>query len=308
MKKSHINISLITKPVHMFSKIKRTVKMRPGLIILFLLSLMKFEQGFSQNTNVPNKVGPMGIEVNTKTGNTFLHRTDIYIPARQLDIDISFSYNSYDFDRNKGYGNGWIFEYGMSYKTDSAGNVTITESGGREDLYTKSGSSFIPPVGHFDTLSQYQANKYLLRTPGGIKFYFDNNTHKRLTKITEPNGNLLNFSYTDSLITSVTNAAGQTVTLNYTNGKLSSVTDANASPVQTYTYTYDSYGNLTKVTDPMGGTFKYSYLVNGPMATMTDKNNNVADIIYYSNYAARELITCNSRTYRSKPDQYLYLQ
>lgn len=279
----------------MASKIKSTAK-KPGLIILFLLSLLKVEQGFSQNTNVPNKVGPMGIQVNSRTGNMFTHRTDVYIPARQLDLDISFSYNSYDFDKNKGYGNGWIFGYAMSYKTDSSGNVIILESGGREDLYTKSGSIYIPPVGHFDTLSQYQTNKYLLRTLGGMKFYFDNNTHKRLTKITEPNGNLLNFTYADSLITSVSNAAGQTITLNYTNGKLSSVTDANASPVQTYTYTYDGYGNLTKVTDPMGGTYQYSYLVNGPMATMTDKNQNVADIIYYSNYAARELITCNART------------
>lgn len=276
--------------------INSNVRRKPGLIILLLLCLLKFEQGLAQNTNVPNKVGPMGIEVNTRSGNTFIHRNDLYLPARQLDIDISFSYNSYAFDQNKGYGNGWIFEYAMSYKTDSTGNLIITEGGGREDFYTKSGSTFIPPVGHFDTLSQYQTNKYLLRTLGGIKFYFDNNTHKRLTKITEPNGNLLNFSYTDSLVSSITNAAGQTITLNYTNGNLSSITDANASPVQTYTYTYDGYGNLTKVTDPMGGTCKYSYLVNGPMATMTDKNQNVADIIYYSNYAARELITCNSRT------------
>lgn len=274
---------------------KILIRKQTGLM-LALLSAIAVMQSSAQNTNVPNKVGPMGIEVNTRTGNTFLHRTDLYIPARQLDLDISFSYNSYAFDRNKGYGNGWMFEYSMFYIPDSSGNVIITESGGREDKYTKNGSVFIPPTGHFDTLSEYQAGKYLLRTTGGIRFYFDNSTHKRLTKITEPNGNLLNFGYTDSLVTSISNAAGQTITLNYTTGKLSSVTDANAQPVQTYSYSYDSYGNLTKVTDPMGGTTKYSYLVNGPMASMTDKNNNVTDIIYFSNYAARELISCNSRT------------
>lgn len=277
----------------MFRLFKHTGRKKLFISFAVLLSVL---HGIAQNTNVPNKVGPMGIEVNTRTGNTFLHRTDIYIPARQLDLDISFSYNSYDFDKNKGYGNGWMFEYSMFYKIDSIGNVIITESGGREDFYTKNGSLFIPPTGHFDTLTQYQPNKYLLRMLDGTKFFFDNNTHQRLTKIAEPNGNFLNFSYTDSLVTSISNAAGQTVTLNYSNGKLSSVTDANASPVQTYSYTYDSYGNLTKVTDPMGGTLKYSYLVNGPMSSMTDKNNNVADIIYYSGYAARELITCNSRT------------
>lgn len=265
----------------------------------FLITLLAFiigENCQAQNTNRPNKIGPMGIEVNTYTGNIYASRTDIYIPARQLDLDISFSYNSYAFDQNNGYGNGWIFGYAMSYKTDSAGNVIITEGDGREDFYTKSGSTFISPVGHFDTLSQYQTNKYLLRTLGGMKFYFDNNTHKRLTKISEPNGNFLDFGYTDSLVTSITNAAGQTVTLSYTAGKLTSVTDANASPVQTYTYSYDGYGNLTKVTDPTGGTYKYSYLVNGPMASMEDKNKNVSDLIYNEDYSASEIVSCNSRT------------
>lgn len=290
------NIFWISKQVVMTRLINRQMKTIPGLVISIIVFLMMIEHGYSQNTNIPNKRGPMGVEVNTRSGNTFMLRTDIYIPARKLDLDISFSYNSYNYDRNIGYGNGWIFNYAMNYKTDSIGNVVITGSGGRENLYTKNGSLFTPPLGHFDTLSQYQPDKYLLRMLNGIKLYFDNNTHKRLTKITEPNGNFLNFGYTDSLVTSISNAAGQTITLNYNSGKLSSVTDANASPVQTYTYIYDSYGNLIKVTDPVGGTYKYSYLVNGPMATMTDKNKNVIDIIYYSNYAARELVTCNSRT------------
>src|SRR5256885_1534511 len=65
----------------------------------------------AQNTNSPNKTAAMGVEVNTRTGNLFLSRTDIYIPGRQLDFDISFSYNSYGYTENTGYGNGWTFKY-----------------------------------------------------------------------------------------------------------------------------------------------------------------------------------------------------
>ena len=271
-------------------------KIQYSALILISVLLLSFPECIAQNLNSPNKKGPMGIEVNTHTGNLFLSRNDIYIPARELDFDISFSYNSFNSTENKGYGNGWIFMYGMQYKIDSATRISIIWSDGREDKYLNNGNGFISPVGIFDSLSQYQTGKYLLKTTGGMKYYFDNNSHKRLTKMQESNGNFLNFGYTDSLVTSITNTAGQTITLNYTNGKLSSITDANAIPSQTYNYSYDAAGNLTKVTDPMGSTIKYSYLVNGPMSAITDKNNNVVDIIYYPDFSARELISCNTRT------------
>ncbi|MDQ6756302.1 MAG: DUF6531 domain-containing protein [Bacteroidota bacterium] len=264
--------------------------------LLVLILLLFFIKGSGQNINIPNKVGPMGIEVNTRTGNLFLSRTDFYIPARQLDFDITFSYNSYNLEENTGYGNGWSFMYNMRYKIDTSGKVIIVWGEGREDAYTKSGGKFIPPGGIFESLSEYQPGKYLLKTQQGLQYYFDNPAHKRLTKLIEPNGNYQNLGYTDTLVTSITNAAGQTITLQYEAGKLISVTDANASPVQKYLYTYDGYGNLIKVTDAMGGVIKYGYLVNGPISSITDKNSNVADIIYYPDYSARELITCNART------------
>jgi hypothetical protein len=49
----------------------------------------------AQNLNNPNKRGPLGTQVNTLSGNLYIPRTDIYIPARAFDLDISFYYNSY---------------------------------------------------------------------------------------------------------------------------------------------------------------------------------------------------------------------
>jgi RHS repeat-associated protein len=291
MKKNNI-ISLIKKTKAMIA----VNKMKLQVLITAFILIMSFEKTSAQNINTPNKVGPMGVEVNTKTGNLFFDRTDIYIPGRQLDLDISFSYNSFDYNKNSGYGNGWTFMYNMRYRIDTPNKVVVIWGDGREDVYTSNGAQITSPVGFFDSLSQYQAGKYLLRTKRGLKLYFDNSTHKRLTKVEEPNGNFLLFGYTDSLMTSITNNSGQTIAMSYSNGKLASVVDANASPVQTYTYTYDAYGNLSKVTDPQGGTYQYTYLVNGPMSSIKDKNDNVVDLIYYSSFKARELISCNSRT------------
>lgn len=265
-----------------------------SLILLAMLTIV--QPVLSQNLNIPNKVGPMGVEVNTKSGNLVLDRTDIYIPGRQLDIDISFTYNSFNYQQDEGFGNGWSFQYNMKYSIDSAGNLTLFWGEGRQDVFKPgSGNLYVSPVGFYDSLSQYQPGKYVLRTTDGIKYYFDNNTSHRLTSMTEPNGNALTFTYIDSLLTNISNTAGQSVSLTYSSGKLSSVTDANAVPVQTYNYTYDGYGNLVKVKDPMGGTWQYSYLVNGPVSSLQDKNGNVVDLIYYPNFASREVISCNSR-------------
>jgi RHS repeat-associated protein len=291
-KSHHILNTVKSKTMHVLNH-----EIRKAIKLLFLPTLLYSGSAFGQNINTPNKIGPMGIEVNTKTGNLFFSRTDIYIPGRQLDLNMSFSYNSYNYQINNGYGNGWSFIYDMRYSIDTAGRLTLTWGSGRQDVYKPgSGNLFVSPVGFFDSLSQYQSGKYLLRTTDGLKFFFDNSTHKRLTKLQEPNGNFLNFTYTDSLVTAITNTAGQTVVLAYSNGRLTSITDANASPVQTYTYNYDGYGNLTKVTDPMGGSYQYTYLINGPMSSIKDKNSNVVNLIYYPDFSTRELISCNART------------
>ncbi len=252
--------------------------------------------GLGQNINKPNKMGPLGTEVNTASGNFYVPRNDIYIPARGFDINLSFFYNSFFYDTTIGFGKGWSSGYSIQYINDTVNGKIIFWGDGREDAYKFSGGNFIAPKGFFNTLTQYQPNKYLLTELDGTKFYFDNATHRKITRMEESNGNFINFIYTDSLLTAITNTAGQSITLTYNaNGNLATVVDAITTPTRTFSYTYDSYGNLTKVTDPLNGTIKYSYLVNGPMKTMSDKNNNTIDIIYYNDYTTREIIGCNKR-------------
>ncbi len=250
----------------------------------------------AQNINTPNKTGPMGTQVNTSTGNLFIPRNDIYVPARGFDINLSFYYNSFDFDTSVGFGKGWSCNYRIQYKNDTANGKIIVWGDDREDAYKFSGGAYKAPAGFFNTLTQYQPGKYLLTELDGTQFYFDNPVHRKITKLIGPNGNFINFNYTDTLLTSIVNKAGQSVSFTYnSSGNLATVTDAITAPVRTYTYTYDSYGNLTKATDPLNGTMKYAYLVNGPMKTMSDKNDNTIDIIYYPDYTVKEIIGCNKR-------------
>ncbi len=280
--------------IHKYHSNKKIIMSKLLPLVLFIFSAIT---GTAQNINKPNKMGPMGTQVNTQTGNLFISRNDIYVPARGFDIVVGFSYNSFNFEQNNGFGNGWSSAYSIKYKNDTASSKTISWGDGREDNYTAiSGGGFQSPKGFFNTLTQYQPSKYLLTESDGTKFYFDNSIHKRITKIEEPNGNYINFNYTDTLLTSLVNTAGQSISFTYNgSGNLASVVDAITAPTRTYLYTYDGNKNLTTVTNPLGGTNKYSYLINGPMKTMTDKNNNTVDIIYFNNFSISEIIGCNKR-------------
>jgi len=270
---------------------------KTGNVLLAILLFVCSGTVVAQNINTPNKSGPLGTEVNTLTGNLFISRSDIYIPARGFDINISFSYNSFNFDMNKSFGNGWGFTYDIRYGNDTANNKIIQWGDGRDDQYTLiDGGGYKSPSGFFNKFTQYQPGKFLITEPEGTKYYFDNNFHRKITRLEERNGNFINFVYTDTLLTSVVNNAGQSITFGYNaSGLLTSVTDAVIAPSRTWNYSYDGNGNLLKVTDPLGGTSKYTYLVNGPMKTMSDKNDNTIDIIYYPDFTTSEIIGCNKR-------------
>ncbi|MBK7433114.1 MAG: RHS repeat-associated core domain-containing protein [Chitinophagaceae bacterium] len=272
--------------------IKRVMNILLQIMIVFAVSNIQ-----AQNVNSPNKMGPLGTQVNTLSGNLYISRNDIYAQARGFDLNINFSYNSFRYDQNEGFGNGWSFGYGIKCIDDTAGSKTIVWGDGREDHYAAlPGNAYKKPKGVYSALTQYQPGKYLLKELNGIKYFFDNNSHRKITRLEDPNGNFLNFNYSDSLLVSVNNAAGQSIAFTYyANGRLASVVDAMATPVYTYTYTYDAIGNLKQVTNPMGGTNKYTYLINGPMKTITDKNNNTVNVIYYNDFTVSELIGCNKR-------------
>lgn len=275
-----------------------TRKMRKTRLLLLVFLSICSVAALSQNLNNPNKQGPLGSQVNTLSGNLYIPRTDFYVPARGFNLNIRFNYNSFLFTEQYGYGKGWTFEYNIRYKHDTIpGSRLILWGDGREDQYDSlPGGGYQTPRGFFNTLSQYQPNKYVLTELNGVKYFFDNAVHKRITRMEEPNGNYINFIYSDSLLATMTNAAGQSISFNYDpQGRLVSMVDAIAVPSRTFIYTYDTGGNLKEVTDPLGNKYRYTYLINGPMKSLADKNNNKVDIIYFPDLTIRELIGCNKR-------------
>ncbi len=274
----------------------KTTRAYLGLLLLLLqVSAPGMLQG--QNINNTSKIGPQGIEVNTYTGNVFIRRLELGMEERDLPLDLEFYYNSVLYSVNRDYGLGWGFSFGMEYKKDNTGSISILWQDGREDYYQlKTPGQYMAPRGVFDQLSSPEAGKYVVRNKQGIQYFFEDSTHKKITRIVSPNNNSIQLNYTGGKLTGISTGSGRQFTLAYNAaGLLQTITDAMQSPARMWQYQYDAAGRLTIATDPHGHTMKYKYFTNGPMVSQTDKNANTVNIVYYEGFSARELIGCNKR-------------
>ena len=249
----------------------------------------------AQNLNNPNVAGPMGLQVNSLTGNLLATRTDLVLPARGLSLEATFYYNSFNYQEPGPYGNGWRLNYQINYTSDANQNKIITWGDGRQDEYLFTGSGYAAPNGYFSTLTEAAPGVLLLTEKDGLKYFFENSSHKQVTRIMEPNGNGILLGYTDTLLTQIATSSGLTLTLSYSSGRLQTITDANANPLRSWHYQYDTGGHLLKVTNPLNFEYRYQYLINGPIKELSDKNANVVNVIYHNNYTVSELIGCNQR-------------
>lgn len=257
------------------------MKLPSGFLIGVSLIIMVSNPLHSQNLTKPNISCPAGIAVNSFTGSMFYQRTDLVIPGRGLSLDITFSYNNGETGKDYGYGRGWTFSYNMLYEMDGS-NVIIRRSDGRKDVHTFNGSGYDHPAGFFDQLEEYQTGKFRMTTKYGLQYFFDDATHHRLTKIQDPNGNVITITYIGGLPATITDPSGRMLQLNWASGHLTQIGDQNASPHRTVSYQYDMLGNLSKVTDPLGNAIRYVYDERSNLTELVDRRSNVFDIAYNS--------------------------
>lgn len=203
---------------------------------------------------------PGDIGVNTWNGNLVVPRTDLYLPARGIPLELLMTYNSQR--RGDGlttYGPGWRLGYHIAYEIDPYnGNFVVQWGDGNTSVFPVIGNHLYAPRQTPEMVAaRYAPGKYFVRMFDGKTYYFDNVTHRRITRIEDLNGNALVFTYDGSgQLTRVANTAGGYFDFTYTAGKLTRVTDSAGRSVQ---YQYDASGDQTRLIDTMGVTITYAY-------------------------------------------------
>lgn len=276
--------------------------MKQSFIIIAISALAFTLAG--QNIPRANFSGPYGVQVNTYNGNLYLGRTDLVIPNQGLSITLSFSYNSYRDTVDLGYGRGWTFEYAMRYYPDSLG-IVVEHHDGRRDLFRFTGGTYVAPKGIFDRLEAYQPNQLRLTTKYGMKYYFDDHTHKQLTKIEDPNGNTITLGYSAGRLGTITDVSGRKVNLSWAGNRVKEITDDNFSALRKISFVYDAGGHLLSVTNPLGGVITYQYdPAQKRMINMTNENGDALRIFYDAAGAVSRLVSCISDiTFKYNPAQ-----
>jgi RHS repeat-associated protein len=260
------------------------------LSMLLLTSSISFGQ---VNITRPNVVCANGIKVNTYSGSAYYSRTDLRIPGRGLSLDVFFTYNSISALTDLGYGFGWTFSYNMLYKKDSA-DIIVQNMDGLPNKYKFDPitSKFSPPSGVFETLEEFEPNKFVVKKTDGMSYFFEDASHKRLTKISDRYNNTILLTYQNGLLSSATDPSGRIINFTWNQGRLTKITDPNTSPQREWSYAYDAKGNPEKVTDPLGGVNEYRYDEQNKLISVTNKNGIPVNIEYNAAKIVKRVITC----------------
>ncbi|MEO5894048.1 MAG: RHS repeat-associated core domain-containing protein [Ferruginibacter sp.] len=260
--------------------------------VLLLTYAFVFNCVSAQNLSRPNITGYAGLQVNSYTGNLFYQRTDLVLPAKGMPVDLSFAYNSSDRDNNTGFGYGWTFTYNQFYEANPTGGLTFHRADGRKDVYLlfKVGI-YTRPKGIFDELIVTAPGKFVLKTKEGVQYFFEDDTHKKLTRIVDRNGNEIKLAYNGGNLSSITDASGHVFSFQWGAGVVTKITTAAGAASRSFNYGYRS-GYLVAVSDPANNSISYDYGNDRTLTQLTDGNGNKNVVVYNNHVAVKSIISC----------------
>ncbi len=198
----------------------------------------------------------VGNPINAASGNKVQTETD-FVGASQTGLSLARTYNSQDKGVSA-FGAQWRDAWHRGL-TITATTVTVTRADGRQDIFTKSGTTFTadPDVTSRLTavLSGTTITAYKLTTDADVTETYS--AAGRLLSITTRNGQTTTLTYSGNNLVSVTGPFGHVMRFTYTSGgQVAMVTGPDG---RVYTYGYNSSLNLISVTYPDGAVRRYVY-------------------------------------------------
>jgi RHS repeat-associated protein len=233
--------------------------------------------------NLPKGLGParnatfltfsladrLELKINVASGNLLVRSTDITLPGVRSQLILGSAYNSLLLGtavQTGSLGHGWRTRFGADVRLYPADDATVTfvAPDGTVGVFQPSGTGYTSP-GEFKATLAHDGSGWKLTDHGSgqVLTFLSSGL---LDKLTDRNGNVIDVAYDangrQSQITGDTGPATIRAvrTPAGSNGFIASLQQTStAGTTRTLTYTYDSAGNLTRITDPIGKVFTFGY-------------------------------------------------
>ena len=241
---------------------------------------------------------PFDSSVNSSSGNLYHDQTLFNTNT----LGITLSYNSID-NYSGPLGKGWTHNWNIFlFSNPSDNSIGLKQADGRIVYFKLNNGIYYPEAqSGEDSYITYTSDTYTLIEKNGTTYNFNATTGK-LTSIRDRNGNTTTLTYTGANLTSITDPSGRliyltydsqnristvrdlnnnTYTFTYTNGILVGLsTQSSTLSPQSWSYTYDSNGQMLTKTDPQGYVTTYTYDTDGKVVSSQDPEGKIKAISY----------------------------
>ncbi|MBU7034865.1 MAG: RHS repeat protein, partial [Theionarchaea archaeon] len=195
--------------------------------------------------------------VNPANGLLTITQTDLVIPGRGLDVNITRVYQTpavfygtspYDYEAPPvDLGKGWSLDFPY------VGTKYLHLWGGTVYKISWVSNTFENHIGSHFTLVKNGNDTYTLTMASGTVYEFD--TSGKLTQIEDIDENSIDFTYESGTLTTITDTIGRTISLSYSSGRLWKITYDSAE----LEYSYDGNGCLQWMDDFLNRRTSYYY-------------------------------------------------
>jgi len=216
------------------------------------------------------KVTTVAEPINVANGNMFTTQADISIPAREIPLGLSRTYNSQD-DFEGQFGYGWRSNYDIILEKQPDGSVIEVDEKGVYTIHTRNpDGSYTASRGKYSKLTKNPDSTYTILRKHGRRDYFD--SQGLLTKIEGRNGNFISILRdSNGTILEVSDSQGRK--LLFTKDNQDRIIEVKDSANKVFKYKYDNQGNLVKTTDPLNNETLYQYDNSHNLIQQTDAND-----------------------------------
>ncbi|MGW4489866.1 RHS repeat-associated core domain-containing protein [Amycolatopsis sp. NPDC004368] len=217
--------------------------------------------------------------VNTHDGNLTITQRQLTIKGTGENLSLSQVYNNQRAGTGS-FGAGWTLSHGQDIGLTLNGSDVVLhgDSGYCATFTHQADGSYTEAPGTHASLSKGSDGKYSLIFNGSNERWTFSPAGWLLSQA-DRNGNTVTPRYNiDGTTASITDSQGRVTSFAYTNGLVSKITDPTGTTAATYTY--NTTGQLTDFTDRSGTSMHLTWWPSGDLNTIQDPNGKTYTFTY----------------------------